>query len=668
LTNRKLNSVAVVMFLSLVLMLSSTTSAVLFTSKLIAFAQKPGNGALQTGYQPSIDHLANLIHNKTGIDEVSVKPILEQMAIQILKTKGLVPLNNTIASLTHVVKRPYTDIVSLSMYKLASDQAAGNTSTISQAVSQFAEQIGDGKNPTPPLAQIAIQLTGGLALTKKIDQITTKLGNSTGTDVTSVKQILYLLTLLTADVFTNQDANNAINQIGEEVKANPTGLVGQTLIQLSQEHFAGTKSILQLVLLGHESIPVAMSSEAIRSIGGYHMDWEIYKIANETHSKFGIAFGPVEQVLQQIALEIGNTGGRALSYNVVNNLTKIATKDPVILQSIFQLGKAQAAGNSSLVNPYITEFAQQVDNGEKPVQTLKTIIPPNAIQNPPCNQEPKSPGCNYAGQFLPSQTLTRFSSPLLAAKILQPISYKYTIPTVIYREIVDQNLSPSVTLGKPLADLFMNEDPSILQQNKINFDPVVQINNAISKSSNTGLDLKKAIKAGSGVCAVVGVLGLAAPPVAGACAVVEGASLLLDLGEFLDHPSAQGLVDLGCSTVASKIPGASKGCKILGGVEALSPPSNKPSVPSSDCTTNPSDPACRPQPPSCPNGSQPDANGNCPPPQPQPSQPQPSPQPPQLQPHCDPVYGCQGALVNPRYDRVSFLIPPTINSMLYSKG
>lgn len=120
-------------------MLGSTTSAVLFTSKLIAFAQKSGNSALQSGDQPAINRLANLIHNKTGIDEVSVKPILEQMALQILKTKGMVPLNNTIASLTHMVKRPYMDIVSLSIYKLASDQAAGNRSSISQAISQFAD-------------------------------------------------------------------------------------------------------------------------------------------------------------------------------------------------------------------------------------------------------------------------------------------------------------------------------------------------------------------------------------------------------------------------------------------------------------------------------------------------------------------------------------------------
>lgn len=71
-------------------------------------------------------------------------------------------------------------------------------------------------------------------------------------------------------------------------------------------------------------------------------------------------------------------------------------------------------------------------------------------------------------------------------------------------------LSPSVTSGKPQANLVMNEDPSILQQplnqNKINFDPVVQINNAISTSNSTGLDLKKAIKAGSSACA--GILGL----------------------------------------------------------------------------------------------------------------------------------------------------------------
>ena len=85
-TNRRFNSIVTVALLSLVLMLGSATSAVLFTSKSIAFAQNSGNSALQAGYQPSIDHLANLIHNKTGIDEFSVKPILEQMALQILKT------------------------------------------------------------------------------------------------------------------------------------------------------------------------------------------------------------------------------------------------------------------------------------------------------------------------------------------------------------------------------------------------------------------------------------------------------------------------------------------------------------------------------------------------------------------------------------------------------
>jgi hypothetical protein len=63
--------------------------------------------------------------------------------------KGMVPLNNTVGSLTRVVKRPYADIVTLSVYKLASDEAAGKSS-INQAISQFAEQTGDGKNPTTP--------------------------------------------------------------------------------------------------------------------------------------------------------------------------------------------------------------------------------------------------------------------------------------------------------------------------------------------------------------------------------------------------------------------------------------------------------------------------------------------------------------------------------------
>jgi hypothetical protein len=726
LTNGRFNSVVVVTFLSLVLMLGSTTSAVLYTSKINAFAttyklasdqaagnrssisqafaqfaeqtarlfpQKSGNITLQTGDQPAIDQLANLIHNKTGIDDGSVKPILEQMAVQILKTKGTVPLNNTIASLTQVVKRPYTDIVSLSVYKLARDEAAGNRSSINHAISQFVEQIGDGKNPTAPLAQVAIQLTGGEPLTKNIDQITTELGNSTGTDVTSIKQILYLLTLLTADVFTNHDANNAINQIGQEVKANPMGPLGEALRQLSQEHFADLRSLLQLALLGHESIPAAITSEAIRTIGGYHMDWEIYKIANETHSKFGIAFGPVEQVLQQIALEIGNTGGRALSYNTLNNLTTTAAKDPVVLQSIFQLGKSQAAGNSSLVNLYVAQFSQQIDNGEKAIQTIKAIIPPNTIQNPPCIQDPKSPGCNYAGQFLPSQAFTRFGSPQLAAKILKSASHKFTIPTVIhmtYRENVHQNLFHSIAYWKPLSGLFVDEKPLSTQQPQdiirilanTNSDPVAQINNGVSNSNNTGLlakakgcvkspecvnrvitSAKEVTTSVSGACLVVGILGLAAPPVAGVCALNSMADAALNFVDYLNHPTDQGLVDLGCSTVASKIPGASKGCKILGGIEAISPSSNKPVVPSSDCTTNPSDPACRPPPPSCANGLQPDASGNCAPSQPQPS-PQPSPQPPQP---CDPVYGCLGAFVNPHYDRVSFLIHPIINSILYSR-
>jgi hypothetical protein len=67
-----------IILLSLVLMLGSATSAVLFTSILIAFVQESRNSALQIGDQPAIGHLANLIPNKT--DNVSVKPILEQMA------------------------------------------------------------------------------------------------------------------------------------------------------------------------------------------------------------------------------------------------------------------------------------------------------------------------------------------------------------------------------------------------------------------------------------------------------------------------------------------------------------------------------------------------------------------------------------------------------------
>jgi hypothetical protein len=595
------------------MMLGSTTSAVLFTSKLIAFAQKSGNSALQAGYQPSIDHVANLIHNKTGIDEVSVKPILEQMAVQIFKTKGMVPLNNTIAGLTHVVKRPYTDIVSLSVYKLATDWAAGNRSSINQAISQFAEQIGDGKNPSTPLAQIAIQLTGGLSLTKKIDRLTMELENSTGADAPSVKEILNVLTLLIADILTKQDANNSINQIEEEVKANPTGVLAQALTQLSQEHFTGINSILQLALLGHESIPVAITSQAIRTIGGYHMDWEIYKIANETHSKLGISIEPVEKVLQQIALEIANTGGRALSYNTVNNLTRIA-ENPVILQSLFRLGSSEAVGNTRLVNLYVAQFSQQIDNGGKITQTLSTIVPPDGIHNA-CNRDLKSSVCKY------------------------------------YPFLFDQK--PAKTGGESTVD----QQVFLQQLKKQNF--IITIAQTVQNSNSTSV-LTKISNAysecqNSSICSMaLGIVGHAA------CISLLGPLCLAaevgwNTGKFLANPSLENGVDVVCS---GALHGLKQVCDVGGKFLAV-----KGLLPSGASTTQ--------GPPPCSDGSQPDANGNCP--SPQPPQPNlcpngscPSPQPPQP-PLCDPVYGCQGAFVNQHYSRISFLIPTTINSMLYSK-
>jgi len=180
-----------------------------------------------------IDLLASRLQNKTGGENTSVKPILDQIAGEILDTKGNVILHRTLANLTQAVKHPGRDIVSQSIYRLSIDEAAGNVSSVDKAISWFTQQVGSGDDPKQLLMQATVQLIGGSALNQKIDYIASQVESATGSDHVVIKKILDVLTLQIANFKTDDAAITAIDQISGEIQKNPDGHFSQSLSRLA---------------------------------------------------------------------------------------------------------------------------------------------------------------------------------------------------------------------------------------------------------------------------------------------------------------------------------------------------------------------------------------------------------------------------------------------------
>ncbi len=209
------------MSLIIVAGLSSSVFVTFYTFRLDAFAQNSGSIASEISDQPLIDQLAIRIQNKTGGENASVKPILEQIAMQILNKHGNITLHNILVNFTTAVKRPGSDVVSQSIYGIASNEAIGNASSVNQAISQLTQEIGKGRDPKQVLLETTIQLIGGPTLNQKIDHIAGEVENGTGYDHVLVKKTLEALILRIANVRTGDAAKNIINQIVAELKMDP---------------------------------------------------------------------------------------------------------------------------------------------------------------------------------------------------------------------------------------------------------------------------------------------------------------------------------------------------------------------------------------------------------------------------------------------------------------
>jgi hypothetical protein len=131
-----------------------------YTSKLNIFAQNSKSIASQIDDQQLTDQLATRIQNKTGGENVLMKPIIEQIANQILNKHGYITLHNSVVNLTLVVKHSGRDIVSQSIYTLASNEVAGNVTSVNQAISQISQEIGSGVDPKQVVMAATSKLKG----------------------------------------------------------------------------------------------------------------------------------------------------------------------------------------------------------------------------------------------------------------------------------------------------------------------------------------------------------------------------------------------------------------------------------------------------------------------------------------------------------------------------
>ena len=259
-----------------------------------------------------------------------------------------------------------------------------------------------------------------------IEQIAEQVSGGTGADKVVLTQILNQLSLQTSNVLGKGMTQKMILHIKDEVSKDPRGLVPQALWQFTQAHYTDTFTIARLTANGIETITNAIPLAALQRTNPSILS-DIYQISTQVSNKFGINKATVQQTLEQLALQITNTGGKIKASQAISLLkNNIMQYTGNIDQSLFQLSKEKSQGNiNTVVDNYITRLAQQQSNGINLSTALTEIIPPNPIQNPPCTQNPNVPGCSQPEQQLTAtNTNTHMSIEDFQQALQQPAEQK----------------------------------------------------------------------------------------------------------------------------------------------------------------------------------------------------------------------------------------------------
>jgi uncharacterized membrane protein YgcG len=252
-----------------------------------------------------------------------------------------------------------------------------------------------------------------IGLSQVIEQIAQQVATANpGTNVTQVYQILVQLAKQTAQTSSQAQAIQEIRQISSDVSAYPFGTLSQVLSYFAQQLASGNSNVVQLVQqtiqdkasTGNNNIVQSLSNTAVQeaSGGSKNVNQVIRNAAQILASRAGVPVEKVEAVIVQIALQVAQAQGKAITGQYIFQIANQIIQDPngVLAQAILQLVLQDDGGKTTYTTTIIKNVIKisrggdhrkphpKCDSGYHWDDKLK-----KCVHDDPCKNDPKATGC-----------------------------------------------------------------------------------------------------------------------------------------------------------------------------------------------------------------------------------------------------------------------------------
>ena len=329
---------------------------------------------------------------------VQVQQILVQLAKQSAQTASKEQAIEEIRQIYSQVTIYPFGTVSQSLSNFAQQLASGDN--VAYIIEQIIQQKARGKNISQSLVNIAVQLVCGGSgnVNENVRQAAQIIANQAGVSVEKVESILVQIALQIFKTQGNVVTAQSICQIANHIAHNPNGIIAQTILQLvKQDTDDGGKSgetiqIIKKVVKSSEvnkggGISSSSSSSGKEKISVFcipcvvnsDIDTRIYNIAIMIARQTDVSVEATLIALSDFLIRVANDAGPSRALQSLRNLETDVAANPIVLNKIGAVAKLYEGGHDHTANQVSDFVADKLSTGVGPVAALTEVqIPESA--------------------------------------------------------------------------------------------------------------------------------------------------------------------------------------------------------------------------------------------------------------------------------------------------
>nr|MDQ3970703.1 hypothetical protein [Thermoproteota archaeon] len=333
---------------------------------------------------------------------VQVQQILVQLAKQSAQTASKEQAIEEIRQIYSQVTIYPFGTVSQSLSNFAQQLASGDN--VAYIIEQIIQQKARSKNISQSLVNIAVQLVCGGSgnVNENVRQAAQIIANQAGVSVEKVESILVQIALQIFKTQGNVVTAQSICQIANHIAHNPNGIIAQTILQLvKQDTDDGGKSgetiqIIKKVVKSSEvnkgggisSSSISSSSSGKEKISVFcipcvinsDIDTRIYNIAIMIARQTDVSVEATLIALSDFLIRVANDAGPSRALQSLRNLETDVAANPIVLNKIGAVAKLYEGGHDHTANQVSDFVADKLSTGVGPVAALTEVqIPESAL-------------------------------------------------------------------------------------------------------------------------------------------------------------------------------------------------------------------------------------------------------------------------------------------------